>query len=149
MSETYQGWGTLIEQRNPILSENPFAYRFVRWQGTRKFLTLVQGYKIRFKSMPIQSNPPHTASMSREKEILVNLEVQNLQTKGDIDICSRNPNQFIYNIFTIPKKDGERWSVVHMLELNQFAKYLPFKMDDISQLIDILLRGDYMTMLDL
>ena len=80
--------------------------------GDQEILTLVQGCKIRFKSMPIQSNPPHTASMSREEEILVNLE--NLQTKGAIGTCSPDPNQFMYNIFTIPKKDGERWSVVHM-----------------------------------
>ena len=36
--------------------------------------------------MTIQSNPPHTASMLREEEILVNLEVQNIQTKGAIGI---------------------------------------------------------------
>ena len=82
--------------------------------GDQEILTLVQGCKIKFKSVPIQSNPTHTASMSREEEILVNLEVQNLQTKGAMDICSPDPNQFIYNIFTIPKKDGERWSVMHM-----------------------------------
>ena len=82
--------------------------------GDQKILTLVQGCKIKFKSMTIQSNPPHTASMLREEETLVNLEVQNIQTKGAIDICSPDPNQFIYNIFTIPKKDGERWLGEHM-----------------------------------
>ena len=74
--------------------------------GDQEILSLVQGCKIKFKSMPIQLNPPHTFSMSKEEEILVNLEVQNLQTKGAIDICSPDPNQFIYNIFTISKKDG-------------------------------------------
>ena len=38
--------------------------------------------------------------------------------------------------------------MVDMRELNQFAEYLPFKMEDISQLKDILQRGDYMTKLD-
>ena len=39
--------------------------------------------------------------------------------------------------------------MIDMQELNQFAEYLPFKMEDISQLKDILRRGDYMTKLDL
>ena len=34
------------------------------------------------------------------------LEVQNLLAKGAIEICSPDPNQFISNIFTIPKKGG-------------------------------------------
>ena len=99
--------------------------------------------------MPIQSNPPHPFNMSKEEKILVDLEVQNLLAKGAIEICSPDPKQFISNIFTILKKDGRRRPVVDMQELNQFAEYLPFKMEDISQLKDILQRGDYMTKLDL
>ena len=91
-------------------------------------MRLVQGCEIKFKSRPIQSNPPHPFNMSKEEEILVDLEVQNLLAKGAIEICSPDPNQFISNIFTIPKKDGRRRPVVDMRELNQFAEYLPFKM---------------------
>ena len=71
--------------------------------------------------------------------MLVDLEVQNLLAKGAIEICSPDPNQFISNIFTI-LKDGGRRPVVDMRELNQFTEYLPFKMEDISQLKDILRR---------
>ena len=39
--------------------------------------------------------------------------------------------------------------MVEMRELKLFAEYLPFKMEDLSQLKDILQRGDYMTKLDL
>ena len=117
--------------------------------GDQEILSLVQGCEIKFKSMPIQSNPPLPFSMSKEEEMLVDLEVQNLLAKGAIEICSPDPNQFISNIFAIPKKDGGRRPVVDMRELNQFTEYLPFKMEDISQLKDILRRGDYMTKLDL
>ena len=87
--------------------------------------------------------------MSKEEEIIVDLEVQNLLAKGVVEICFPDPNQFISNIRTIPKRDGGRRPVVDMRELNQFAEYLPFKMEDISQLKDILRRGDYITKLDL
>ena len=83
--------------------------------------------------------------MSKEEEILVDLEVQNLLAKGAIEICSPDPNQFISNVFTILKKDGGRRPVVDMRKLNHFEEYIPFKMEDISQLKDILWRGDYMT----
>ena len=49
---------------------------------------------------------PNPFNMSKEEEILVDLEVQNLLAKGAMEICSPDPNQFISNIFTIPKKDG-------------------------------------------
>ena len=114
--------------------------------GDQKILSLVQGCEIQFKSMPIQSNLPHPFN---EEERLVDLEVQNLLAKGAIEIFSPDPNRFISKIFTIPKKDWGRRPVVHMRELNQFAEYLPFKMEDILQLKDILRRGDYMTKLDL
>ena len=74
--------------------------------GDQEILSLVQGCKVKFKSMPIQSNPPLPFSMSKE-EMLVDLEVQNLLAKGAIEICSPDPNQFISNIFAIPKKDEE------------------------------------------
>ena len=97
--------------------------------------------------MPIQSNSPSSFQMSKEEERLVDQEVQNLLAKGAIEICSPDPNQFISNISTIPKKDGRRRPVVDMRELNQFSEYLPFKMEDILQLKDILGRRDYTTKL--
>ena len=56
--------------------------------------------------MPIQSNPPHLFNMSKEEETLVDLEVQNLLAKRAMEICSPDPDKFICNIFTTPKKDG-------------------------------------------
>ena len=83
--------------------------------GDQKILSLVQECEIKFKSMPIQSNPPRPFNMSKEEEILVDLEVQNLlKGKGAIKICSPDPNQFISNIFTIPKKDGGEASGSHV-----------------------------------
>ena len=67
--------------------------------------------------MPSQSNPPHPFNMSEEEERLVDLEVQNVLAKGAVEICSPDPNQFVSNIFTIPKKDwgevGEKASGRH------------------------------------
>ena len=117
--------------------------------GDQKILSLVQGCETKFKSMPIQSNRPHPFNMSKAEKRLVNLKVQNLLAKDAMEICSPDPSQFISNIFTIPKKDGGRRSVVDMRELNQFEEYFPFKMEDVSQLKDILWRGDYKTKLDL
>ena len=94
--------------------------------------------------------------MSMEEERLVDPAVQNLLANGAKEICSPNPSQFITNIFHHPKEgwgDGgggrEKASSRDMRELKQFAEYLPFKIEDILQLKDILQRGDYMTKLDL
>ena len=118
-SDTNQAWGVLTVQRNPSFSKNPFVYGFVeRETGDQEILSLVQGCEIKFKSMRMQSNTPLPFNMSKEEEILVDLEVQNLLAKSAIEICSSDPNQFISNIFTIPKKDGGRRPMVDMQELN-------------------------------
>ena len=57
--------------------------------GDQEILSLVQGCEIKFKSIPIQSNPPLPFSRSKEEEMLVDLEVQNLLAKGAIEICSQ------------------------------------------------------------
>ena len=133
----------MTEQQNPIFSESPFVYRFVekdnRGPGNFEFSTGMQN-KVQIYANSVKS--PHSFDMSKEEEILVELEVQNLLAKGAVEFCSPDPNQFISNIFTIAKKDGLRGSVVDMRELNQFAEYLPFKMENRSQLKDILQRGD-------
>ena len=101
-------------KRNPSFSKNPFVYGFVEIDNKGPGnLSLVQGCEIKFKSIPIQSNPPLPFNMSTEEEMLVDLEVQNLLAKGAIEICSQDPNQFISNLHHPEEGWGEKASGRH------------------------------------
>ena len=58
--------------------------------------------------------------------------MEKLLRKGPIEEVDPCKNQFLSNIFTIPKKDGERRPVVDMRDLNNFIEPVHFKMEDQS-----------------
>ena len=77
------------------------------------------------------------------------LEVEKLLRNGAIEEVEPCENQFLSNIFTIPKKGGERRLVVDMRDLNNFIEPVHFKMEDLSHLPSVLWRGDFMCKIDL
>ena len=58
-------------------------------------------------------------------------------------------NQFLSNIFTVPKKDGTRRLLIDLRQLNQFVKKVPFKMEDLTQIPSVLQKGDFLCKIDL
>ena len=74
----------------------------------------------------------------------MDLEVEKRLRKGAIEEVEPCENQFLSNIFTIPKKGGERRPVV-----DNFIEPVHFKMEDLSHLPSLLLRGDFMCKIDL
>ena len=64
----------------------------------------VRGYKIEFKREPIQYILPNKMPFSREEKECISVEVGKLLGKGAIRRASFDLNQFLSNLFTIPKK---------------------------------------------
>ena len=61
----------------------------------------------------------------------MDLEVEKLLRKEAIEEVEPCKNQFLSNIFTIPKKGGGRRPVVDMRDLNSFIELVHFKMEDL------------------
>ena len=112
-------------------------------------LDIVSGYQRDFSEIPHQQKPPTPFNLSEEEERLVDLEVEKRLRKGAIEEVKPCGNQFLSNIFTIPKKGGERRPVVDMRDLNNFIEPVHFKMEDLSHLPSVLRRGDFMCKMDL
>ena len=115
----------------------------------QEILDIVSGYQLDFSEIPHQQKPPTPFNLSKEEERLVDLEVEKLLRKGAIEEVEPCQNQFLSNIFTIPKKGGERRPVVDMRDLNNFIEPVHFKMEDLSHLPSVLRRGDFMCKIDL
>ena len=115
----------------------------------QEILDIVSGYQLDFSEIPHQQKPPTPFNLSEEEERLVDLEVEKLLRKGAIEEVEPCENQFLSNIFTIPKKGGERRPVVDMRDLNNFIEPVHFKMEDLSHFPSVLQRGDFMCKIDL
>ena len=100
----------------------------------QEILDIVSGYQLDFSEIPHQQKPPTPFNLSEEEERLVDLEVEKLLRKGAIEEVEPCENQFLSNIFTIPKKGEERRPVVDMRDLNNFIEPVHFKMEDLSHL---------------
>ena len=106
-------------------------------------LQIVSGYCLEFDQEPMQTAPPTPFKLSRPEERL-DQEIKKLLKKGSIEVVEHTENQFLSNIFTVPKKDGTRRPVIHLRQLNQFVKNVPFKMEDLTQLPSVLRKGDFL-----
>ena len=115
----------------------------------QQILDIVSGYQLDFSEIPHQQKPPTPLNVSKKEERLVDLEVEKLLRKGAIEEVEPCENQFLSNIFMIPKKGGERRPVVDMKDLNNFIEPVHFKMEDLSHLPSVLRRGDFMCKIDL
>ena len=70
----------------------------------------------------MQTVPPTPFKLSRPEERLIDQEIKKLPKKGAIEVVEHSENQFLSNIFTVPKKDGTRRPVIDLRQLNQFVK---------------------------
>ena len=96
----------------------------------------VRGYKIEFKRDPIQYKLPNNMPFSRDEKECISVEVGKLLGKGAIRRASFHPNQFLSNLFTIPKKGGELRPVINLKPLNHFVEYHHFKMEGLTSLLE-------------
>ena len=92
----------------------------------------------------MQTAPPTPFKLSRPEERLVDQEIKKLFKKGAIEVVEHAENQFLSNVFTVPKKDGTRRPVIDLRQLNQFLKTVPFKMEDLTQIPSVLQKGDFL-----
>ena len=112
-------------------------------------LQIVLGYCLEFDQEPMQTAPPTPFKLSRPEERLVDQEIKKVLKKGAIEVVEHTENQFLSNIFTVPKKDGTRRPVIDLRQLNQFVKKVPFKMEDLTQIPSVLQKGDFLCKIDL
>lgn len=69
--------------------------------------------------------------------------------KGAIKKCYFDENQFISDIFLVPKSNGKDRLVINLKSLNKFIKTEHFKLEDGRTVTKLLGKGDFMASLDL
>ena len=94
-------------------------------------LESVRAYHLEFKTKPIQISPPLQPSRSEGECKLIQREIDSLLLKGAITVAQHSKDEFLSNIFLVPKKTGDLRPVINLKPLNEFVHDIHFKMENI------------------
>ena len=110
-------------------------------------LNAVRGYELPFLYTPTSNlNPALHINKPGEDTIIVT-EVQRLLAANAIEAVSE---PFLLNkIFLVPKPHGGWRPIVNLKPLNSYLNIEHFKMENISMLADVIIKGWWMAKLDL
>ncbi|CAC5367588.1 unnamed protein product [Mytilus coruscus] len=143
-----------------VLPEQPFStivkvreLNYPEWENITSDLWILDivrnGYKIEFDVVPQGLSFMNEIHFPLHKFEIISVEVQKLLAKGTIKEVDSLENQFISNIFLVPKKDGSSRPVINLKNVNNFVAYHHFKQEHLSFVLDVIQRDDYLTSIDL
>ena len=128
------------------------AYFLPNWEKITSdcfILQIVKGYNLELVQEPVQEHAPKCPNFSvQEKEILME-EIQKLILKDAVEIVQPSQDQFLSQMFVVPKKDGGNRPVINLRNLNHFIAYHHFKMEGLYMVKDLLKRQDWVCKIDL
>lgn len=122
------------------------------WKAITKdpiVLNYIKGLKIPFDKVPFQKFEPSNPRFSKTELKHLKLSISKLLTSGAIKKCSDVSDQFISNIFLIPKRDGSFRFILNLKSLNKFISPEHFKMEDIRTATKLINKDCFMTTMDL
>lgn len=113
-------------------------------------LSWVQGYRIPFKSEPIQINvPPQNINKSRSEIKIIENCITELLNSKFISQCEPCAGQFLSPVFTVQKPNGEHRFILNLKTLNKFVQLEHFKMEDYRTVLKLINVDNFMATLDL
>ena len=100
------------------------------------------GLQTRVHNNSIPNRPAPVLHFSKSDSAKIDTEIQSLQQKGALKQVQPEADQFLSNLFLVPKRDGTSCPVVNLKGLNAFLQYTHFKMEGIHLLRDLVQPGD-------
>jgi len=111
---------------------------------------LIRGCPIEFDGpLPLQRNWPPQIKFSSDEEELMNTAIIKLLDKGVLEKCFPIGEQFISNVFSVPKPDNSRRLILNLKKLNSSVEYKKFKMDTLVSILRLVQPNCFMGCLDI
>ena len=109
-------------------------------------LLMITGTKLEFVDRPLQNN--FKQSLNDEEKSLIREEIVALLRKNVIVYSNHEENQIVSPIFLTNKKDGSHRMILNLKKLNENIQYKHFKMEMLSQAIQLLTPYCFMASVD-
>ena len=105
------------------------------------------GLQARTHGSPRPTQGQSTFSLTGSKKI--EAEISELLQKGALTNVTPDSDQFVSNLFLVPKCDGGSRPVINLKDLNEYLQYNHFKMEGIHLLRDLMRPNDWLGKIDL
>ena len=106
-------------------------------------------YPLELITEPQQGKPPRLIRFATELNNMISEKIQELEQKSAIQKVAHRPDQFISQMFIVPKKNRSHRPVVNLKLLNHLMAKCKFKMESTRTLKDLVRRNDRMVSIDL
>lgn len=126
-----------------------FTHEWSRITNDREVLDAIKGYKLPFKSIPIQAYKPRARILSANELEIMQVEIRKLLSKGVVKRVNSSKHQFLSSIFTVPKRDGSSRFILNLKALNEYLDCPHFKLEDYKTVSRLLFQGAWLAKLDL
>lgn len=99
---------------------------------------------------PIQTVVPSKINLSNNDMVSIDDCISNLVSIGAVELVSKSDiDQFISNIFCVPKPDGRFRLILNLKKFNNFVLNEHFKMEDHRSVSNLLSQDCYLATVDL
>ena len=122
------------------------------WKAISSDKTVLEtlcGYELSFHTVPPTRNKCNNPSFNEQEIESINLEIQNVLSKGIIEETSTSKYQFVTHIFTRPKKDGTRRVILNLKSLYEFVGNYHFKMNSLNTAVNLMKEKCFFGSIDL
>lgn len=126
-----------------------FKANWTEITDNQSILSWLDGFKIPFVLKPVQKIPPQEPMWSNKEKEILKESISKLLDMGAISMVKTCQNQFLSNIFAVPKPDGTYRLVLNLKYLNKFIKSDHFKMENHKTVAGILKQNAFLAKLDL
>ena len=110
---------------------------------------MVVGYKLELTAPPVQHKVKAPLRFSLTESKKIEAEISELLQKGALTNVTPDSDQFVSNLFLVPKCDGGSRPVINLKDLNEYLQYNHFKMEGIHLLRDLMRPNDWLGKIDL
>lgn len=153
-SSTQQPDETFPETLNFNVSKNAGSLRFFinKWRQITAdpvILSYIKGYQIPFHTKVYQTVPHSENTCSKKDFEITFIEIRRLEELGAIEKCYHCEDQYVSNIFLVPKPNGSHRLILNLKQLNKFIHTEHFKMEDKNVSMKLLSNNCFMALIDL
>ena len=125
-------------------------YDWAKITSDKWILDIVRnGYTIEFESEPCVSNSLHQISSSNKEKEIISKEIVKLVHMDVLKAVESCADQFLSNIFLVPKHDGGHRLILNLKYLNEFVEKHHFKMETLKTALSLVKPNAFFGSLDL
>ena len=114
-----------------------------------EILDMVVGYKLELTSPPVQHWVKGPLHFSLTESWKIVGKILDLLLKGALTKATPDSDQFLSNLFLVPKWDGDSRLVINIKDINTYLQYNHFKMEGIHLMCDLMRPNDWLSKIDL